>query len=518
MGIVAIMSITSIIAAGIVIKDILTKSGNVAYCLKRFLFLLLIDGIAYWGLVSSNHYSVDSFNLYYDMSPYWHMQLGRYINCGTILWALKLGINQVVAQRFFMAIWIITITISVYIISEVFTRLLNCKGKNNLIISGMVSLAFVNVFAMELMLFPEMAMVFMFSNLAIGVLVYIAVSDINRLMKWCVFLWFVFVALGSYQSYIGIIEAFVLAALFIKYRDNIKLRYIDSIIALAIGGVASISNVLIVKIMISKNLIADSGRGATFNISDIMHNLVTVIKYQVSFWKSADGILPNGIMPIVAILIIFSFGYYIYKLPTIENKLFIIIIVFGCYVLAFVSHIIEKNLTLTPRSNIAIWSLIAVVLIISYCNISKLNVRKLYTAIVTILLLLNIYVMQDMVENEAANNAIDMTEAKLIANRIVDYENETGNYVTNIATVWDSIGTYYEPSSRYHNGELGGRIMATGYSNYRLIGYELDGRWINSVEMNSDVYQEYFAGKNWDNLNLDEQLVFVDDTLYIAIY
>lgn len=516
MILVALMTLSSIIGTIIIVKNNLKSSTKES--LKRFFFLLLLDSISYWGLISSNHYSVDSFNLYYDMSPYWHMQLGRYFNCGTILWALKFGVNQVVAQRVFMAIWVLTITIAIYIIGEVFCELLNCKGKRSYVISAIISLSFINVFAMELMLFPEMAMVFMFSNLAIGILIYLAVSDMNNILKWVLFIWFTFVALGSYQSYIGIIETYVLVALFIKYNDEIKERYTNSASALVLGGFVSVANVLIVKVMISMNLIADSGRGASLTLSNILNNLVDVIQYQFSFWKNADGILPNGIMPLILILIIVGFGYYVYKLSSMEKRIYIFVIVLGCYVLAFAPHIIEKTLTLRPRSNIAVWSVISVLLILSYLNIQKINLKNIFSTIVAVFLLTNIFVMQDMIQNEASNNAIDITEAKLIAEYIFEYEKSTGNYVINIATCQDTEETYYLSSTRYHNGELGGRILDTNYSNYRLIGYELDGRNINLVEMDQKIYQEHFAGKNWDSLNLEEQLVFVGDTLYLAIY
>lgn len=515
-GIIALMTITSVVAAAIVVKNIFKVDRRDK--LMRFLLLLLINSISYGGLVCSNHYSVDSFNLYYDMSPYWHMQLGRYFNCGTILWALEFGVNQVVSQRLFMAVWILTMTVAVDIIVEVFCKALNCRGWKGYVVTALVSLSFVNVFAMELMLFPEMAMVTMFSNLSLGLLIYLVFSDVNRILKWLLFIWFTFVALGSYQSYIGIIEAFALTVLFIKYKDDIKARYLNSATALALGGMASIANVLIVKVMISLNLIADSGRGATFDFYDILHNLIGIVQYQLAFWKNADGILPNGIMPVAAVLVIVAFGYYVYKLSTLEKKIFIMVILLGCWLLAFAAHIIEQNLTLRPRSNIAVWSVIAVVLLLGYSSFSNGKWRKIFECIVAVLLLTNVYVMRDMVKNEASNNAIDMAEAKLIADRIIKYEEETGNYVSNIATCPDACLTYYESTSRYHNGELGGRILATDYSNYRLIGYEFGGRWIDRVEMDPNVYNEHFAEKDWTNLNLEEQMVFDGDTMYLAIY
>ena len=518
MTLTAIMSLSCIMVTGIAIKNIQKKSDNETDCLKRFLFLLLIHSIGFCALVSSDHYSVDSFNLIYDMAPYWHMQLGRYINCGMILWGLKFGLNQVISQRAFMAVWLVTITLTSFIVGEVFGKVLSCGERKARNVSAMVSIAFVNVFMIELMLFPEMAMDFMFNNLAIAAAIFLSVSELKPRLKWGGYLWFTLVALGSYQSYIGIIETFTLVALFFKYADHKKARYGESAVALIFGGFASVANVIIVKIMVAKNLIADSGRGATVSISDILHNLHILAKYQLSFWKNADGLLPEGFMPMIALIMICGFGYYLYQLSSVEKKVYITIILIGCYVLAFAPHLVEKNILLTPRSNIAVWSWIASVLLIIYSNVPALRIEKIFPYVIVILIGVNIYAMQDMAENESALNAIDMTEAKLIADRIQQYESQTGNAVCNIATVWDKNETYYQPSSRYHTGELGGRIMATGYSNYRLIGYELDRRWLNSVEMNQEVYQEYFAGKDWDNLDLDEQLVFLGDTLYLAVY
>ena len=41
--------------------------------------------------------------------------------------------------------------------------------------------------------------------------------------------------------------------------------------------------------------------------------------------------------------------------------------------------------------------------------------------------------MQDMAANEQSMNAIDIMEAKQIGERILEYENETGNTITKVA-------------------------------------------------------------------------------------
>ena len=99
-----------------------------------------------------HHYSVDSFNLVYDMGPYWQMQIGRYVNCGVILLAEQMGINQVIMQRFFMVIWIATSVIMNVMITVGIAKQMKVKRSSFYLLILATSLSFVNVFAMDLML------------------------------------------------------------------------------------------------------------------------------------------------------------------------------------------------------------------------------------------------------------------------------------------------------------------------------------------------------------------------------
>ena len=86
-------------------KKLWNTTQNKYDFLATFLISSVVFLIGYGCMIISDHYSVDSFNLVYDMGPYWQMQIGRYVNCGVILLAEQMGINQVIMQRFFMVIW-----------------------------------------------------------------------------------------------------------------------------------------------------------------------------------------------------------------------------------------------------------------------------------------------------------------------------------------------------------------------------------------------------------------------------
>ena len=44
------------------------------------------------------------------------------------------------------------------------------------------------------------------------------------------------------------------------------------------------------------------------------------------------------------------------------------------------------------------------------------------------------------------------------------------------------------------------------------------GRNFDRVDMNADIYNKYFKGKDWNYPDMSEQLVFKGDTVYWVLY
>ena len=152
--------------------------------LATFLISSVVFLTGYGCMVISDHYSVDSFNLVYDMGPYWQMQIGRYVNCGVILLAEQMGINQVIMQRFFMVILIATSVIMNVMITVGIAKQMKVKRSSFYLLILATPLSFVNVFAMDLMLFSEMAMVLIPGNLALGLAVQVVLCEEKEWKKW----------------------------------------------------------------------------------------------------------------------------------------------------------------------------------------------------------------------------------------------------------------------------------------------------------------------------------------------
>lgn len=503
----------------------LKKLWNGFHNRKLFFEILLLEMLVvlmgYGSMIICMHYSVDSFNRIYDAGPFWELQIGRFFNCGAILLAQKFDLNPTVYQQPFFVLWHITLAVMIIMFTVAIAKTLKQITTFQFVLLMLaVSVSFINVFTMELMLFPETAAEFSISNLALGAAVYFPLQKSKNTLKDWLLCWvFLMLALGSYQSYIGIFTTFMLACIFLKFRENKKMRYTYTAAALLVGASASAANILITKLLVLFDFIADSGRNPMLRIGKIWNNLQKIASYQISFWKDADGLLPPGIMPAIACVLIVLIILCMRQLKLTEQKLYFVCMIAGCYLLAFAPHIIEENIHLTPRSNLAIWSVIAMIFVFSLdlCFKYKRYAGSFCPLTLILILCSNCLIMQDMAANEQMTNAIDLKEAQLIAEQIKIYENATGNIITKIAAVNDDNNSYWQPESRYRNGQLGARIMSTGYSNYRLIGYIM-GRDFEKADMPEQIYETYFSGKNWDHLLLEEQLICLEDTAHIAIY
>lgn len=510
---------------GIIIFILDFKSRSIGIEIKQIRVIVILSiAITFAGyicLVISKHYSVDSFNLIFDMGPFWHLQLGRYTNCSFILLADQLGIHQVLQQQFFGLLWIVSVVFIICIISIAMIGCIRVKSiQGAVLIVLAVSIAFVNVYMMELMLFPEMFMVSIIGKIALGLSIYFALSHEKVIIRWCVSALYLVIALGNYQSYIGIYVSFVLIGIFLKWRDNIKYCYRESLLTLMIGGGVSVFNIVLVKLLIHKGIIVDSGRGASFEVNNIKSNLIQLIKYQVRFWNNADGLLVKGIMPVVGMVLFALIVYMMWDKRMRKQWYCCLIMLLICYVLGFAAHIIESRIILTPRSNLAVWAVISItliLLIVFYELKQDKRWGKLILTVIIGLLGFNIMSMQDMASNTQMVNAIDFVETEQICDKIKEYESRTGSQICKIAIRNDVKVNVYPDIGRYRVGELGARILITPYSNYRLIGYKL-GRSLEKVDMPEFIYQNYFEGKDWDVMNLEEQMYFENDVAYLMIY
>ena len=129
---------------------------------------------------------------------------------------------------------------------------------------------------------------------------------------------------------------------------------------------------------------------------------------------------------------------------------------------------------------------------------------------------------QQIAVNHYISNDRDEACAELVLDEINMYEENTGNTVKYIATCTDESFDRYYDNVYYTYGQINERV--SGIVSYSLLIYKdkmqrnTDEVRFEKAPMKSGIYEKYFKGKNWDNLNLSQQMVIEGDTAYWCVF
>ena len=99
--------------------------------------------------------------------------------------------------------------------------------------------------------------------------------------------------------------------------------------------------------------------------------------------------------------------------------------------------------------------------------------------------------------------------------KIEKYERDTGNEVVNLCVINDIDAPPYYDEVNYTSDQINERSI--GILSVSIMEV-VTGRRFNKVEMDEDVYKNYFEDKNWDYFDPEEQIVIVGDTAYWCVF
>lgn len=125
--------------------------------------------------------------------------------------------------------------------------------------------------------------------------------------------------------------------------------------------------------------------------------------------------------------------------------------------------------------------------------------------------------MEDIFSNHLAMDDLDTAYAKAINNYIADYSEKSGDKITHVALAWDEQVTWSYDGIDYVSYDLNTRNILRSWTNVPLINYANHTDY-QKADMDPDVWEDFFAGKDWDHFLPEEQIVFRNHTAYIAIY
>lgn len=475
-----------------------------------------------YGMLIKSHYSSDTYKILAvsNNSADIHLRDGRYLSALVYKLLGIINVNVALYQSILVIIFMISTAIIASILISYICTIIDCDETDKIkkiIIQLGVLIGLNNVFILEWYLFPE-CMLFYAISLSCAVLGAIMLAKGFR-YSWLISFILVFVSLGTYQASLGFYVIIFSMLILIKFNFKLsKAAFMQLVLGLSISGANSILNVLITKGLITLKIMPPTDRGADFSLSNIISNSIKISEMQSSLWRSTYSLMPSFVMIIFVVLLVCIFLYYFFKqrLKITQLLLSISIILLG-YVTIFIPHIVSSQLWVSHRA-IAPFFMVLTALICMVTSLKPgLRAMKMLVFSALLFIFVSIYQIHDIIKNDYAVDRMDIEYAKLINNEIKTYEQNHKVRITKIATTLDENPSWTYRGIDYQIMDFNVRNLVRPWADVYLIN-KVNGENYQKIEMNKEVYDIYFSSKNWDFFKPSEQIIFIGETAYIAMF
>lgn len=488
---------------------------------RDFIKMLVLYCLIY-GVMLVPHYSADSFA--YNVNPLQNntgnLALGRIGDYFTNQIVVKLGGNYVRQQFLFVFILILTLAIVTNGLFKFFLKIyphnLGKCARN--ILKIVLILMFSNIFLMEWFIFVEMTFIWSLSLLFMFWSV-IQVRDKFTIKQMACSSILLTISVSFYQATIGFYVFFALMSVYVANDGRLdKKSFLNSVKVMVCGAVGGGFNLGFIKVMQLLGLVSVTGRTENMSVQMLLNNVRIILNNIVKWLFDAYGLLPRYTL-IIFVVIIYTLLviYFVQEKCSIFDIIYVLLLIMACNVMVYLPHLMTSAVWMAQRTIASFLILITLPVLVIIFREKKQNFLCFNFVVLVILLGINVYEIQTISVDMIASNRIDQEVAYLINDKIVDYENATGEKINNISICKDLYPTWGNKSIKHVCLDTNLRVFNVSHSGVHCINYYNETNY-NAVEMPENVYKEYFENKNWDMLNLDEQMIFDGDTVYLASY
>ena len=120
-----------------------------------------------------------------------------------------------------------------------------------------------------------------------------------------------------------------------------------------------------------------------------------------------------------------------------------------------------------------------------------------------------------MVTNHFISNTLDEVYVTMMYQEILKYEKETGITVDKLAIAKDAYAPDHYLEVGYTSGQINERTLGTVTNS---IVWKVTGRRFENLEIEEEIYDQHFRGKDWACFDLSQQFFIEDDTAYWCIF
>ena len=356
---------------------------------------------------------------------------------------------------------------------------------------------------------------------AVGVKLFVN-SGKGKVIAYCLFV----LSACTYQ-YTVVFAAIVLAfycALQNDFKWN-KKAVTDEILGCALPMSTGI--ICMISIKIVGQIYPDLASMKPYSDENVRDKLGDVIGSIVMFLKDSYSLLPGRFVPGIVLLVsICVCIYLLINTKGIKEVMFFVAILLGSLVLILVIPMLGAGFNFPPRMSFCLYLVQGLI----YVSIMSLlggsdgvlsaNAREFLLKVTTYLVMGYIWIQMlgcsFITSGRYVSNTLDKNYSQIILKEIEKYEEKTGITVTKLGTCTDAYAPTFYEESKVHYSQINERVI--GQATRTLIEAMWGRRFEGADEVPADVYEEYFAGKNWDYFDVNEQLVIIDDTAYLCVY
>lgn len=502
-------------------SNIIERNNKIINLRYIFLINLILIGITY-SIMVRQHFSNDTYINMLNSHPAINLQTGRPISYIVMEFFVEiLKLNPAVHQELFTIIFILATAIcSTVLYKLILNNLDSIDIMTQIVTLLIINLTFINVYILEFYLFPEGILLFTVGLITVTISIQFIVGDLS-IKNIIISFIFLFISLNTYQIYISFFIIYSLTIILIKNEFRMNKNSIKCFACIfANGFIASILNILLLYIFEYYGIATKNSRSIVLTLESLFNHFKVLFKnVQAEIWIKGSGFMPNGLMLIFLLLGLSLLLYTVYKIKlNTVGKILILLVLIINYCINFVPHIITDSIWTAPRTITGIFAFLSAIFLL----VIKLNknrvVNKIIVFAIAIFIAVNYYQIQSITINHVSSNKIDKEIITMINNYVCRYEKENNIEVKKVAIGHDINPTYgYYGNVNYILYDTNLRALVVSWADIYAINY-YTGRDLIKVEMDEEIYNEYFKDKDWTYFDPAEQMVFYNDTLYLMVY
>lgn len=399
---------------------------------------------------------------------------------------------------------------SVWLVQKSFENKIKCNTVYEKITYDVITaLMFSNVLFSESLMFGECSLMFGLAYLfaSIGILLF------TRGKYLIAFLFFL---LSTMEYQVAVVYAAIILSAWIflynAYKITVKAAALELMCGITTFG-AGILNMMSITALVNLGILEKAEKGA--GLGDVTGKIGICARDFVSILEDSRGLLPEVWLPLLIML--FACGITLWKFIRDRDGMAVLyyaLLLAAMTMMIYVLPMVQQSSMLYPRLIWVFYIMQTMMLLIALVCAEDI-VRMAMCYICCGYLAIQVVFCHIIVTNHMISNTLDKTYVMMFCEEIEKYEAQTGIRVEKLAVTNDTDCPSSYNNVSYKTDQINERAL--GIVTNTLVNVA-SGREFEKIPMDEEVYQTYFAGKNWNYFDASEQLVIIGDTAYWVIF